>query len=93
MAVTFCGSGFMPSLLTIFPRNFNSVTPISHVSFLRDNPDSRHLSRTLRTEASCSSLVEPHIMMSSIDVSTFGMFSNNYNNNNNIIMAGMACFT
>ena len=52
MAVTFCGSGFMPSLLTISSRNFNSVTPISHFSFLRDKPDSRHLSRTLRTEAS-----------------------------------------
>ena len=77
IAVTFSGSGFMPSLLTVSPRNVNSVTSSSHFSFLRDNSDSRHLSRILLTVASCCSLVEPHMMMTSIDVSLFGIVSNN----------------
>ena len=73
IASIFAGSGWIPSVVRMWPRYGSSVLPKRHLSRLSLKFSSRHLCKTNFSRSSCSSRVVPDTSMSSTYVCTPGM--------------------
>ena len=68
LALSFSGSGLIPSLLMMWPKYFTCSIPNVHFSRLNLTPFSLTRLRTARSLLSCSSWLYPHTRMSSMRI-------------------------